>query len=132
MAIPIPATLRAAVVERAGGRCEYCHKPQISFYPHEVDHVVAVKHGGETTLDNLAFACFQCNRYKGSDLASIDPQSGAITPLFNPRTQQWADHFRLNGATIVPLTPEGRATVFLLRLNDPERIQERAVLNVKE
>lgn len=132
MAIPIPATLRAAVVERAGERCEYCHKPQISFYPHEVDHVVAVKHGGETTLDNLAFACFQCNRYKGSDLASIDPQSGAITPLFNPRTQHWADHFRLDGATIVPLTSEGRATVFLLRLNDPERIQERAVLNVKE
>ncbi|HET7089168.1 MAG TPA: HNH endonuclease signature motif containing protein [Anaerolineae bacterium] len=132
MAIPIPATLRAAVVERAGERCEYCHKPQISFYPHEVDHVVAVKHGGETTLDNLAFACFQCNRYKGSDLASIDPQSGAITPLFNPRTQHWADHFRLDGATIVPLTSEGRATVFLLRLNDPERIQERAVLNVKD
>lgn len=132
MAIPIPATLRAAIVERAGERCEYCHKPQISFYPHEVDHVVAVKHGGETTLDNLAFACFQCNRYKGSDLASIDPQSGAITPLFNPRTQHWADHFRLDGATIVPLTSEGRATVFLLRLNDPERIQERAVLNVKD
>lgn len=132
MAIPIPATLRAAVVERAGERCEYCHKPQISFYPHEVDHVVAVKHGGETTLDNLAFACFQCNRYKGSDLASIDPQSGAITPLFNPRTQHWADHFHLDGATIVPLTSEGRATVFLLRLNDPERIQERAVLNVKD
>jgi len=79
----VPAATRSAVIGRARGRCEYCHKPQISFYPHEVDHVVALKHGGETSLDNLAFACFQCNRHKGSDIASMDPQTGAITPLFN-------------------------------------------------
>ncbi|MGH2592732.1 MAG: HNH endonuclease [Anaerolineae bacterium] len=98
------------MIERARGRCEYCHKPQISFFPHEVDHVVALKRSGATTLENLAFACFQCNRYKGSDLSSIDPHTGAITPLFNPRTQLWTEHFRFDGATITPLTPEGRAT----------------------
>ena len=130
MSNPVPAVLRSAVIERAGGRCEYCHKPQISFFPHEVDHVVALKHGSATTLENLAFACFQCNRYKGSDLSSIDPHTGAITPLFNPRTQLWTEHFRFDGAIITPLTPEGRATVFLLRLNDLERTQERAALKV--
>ena len=128
----VPAATRSAVIERAQGRCEYCYKPQISFYPHEVDHVVALKHGGETSPDNLAFACFQCNRHKGSDIASIDPQIGTITPLFNPRIQEWADHFRFEGATVVPLTPEGRATVYLLQLNDPERVQERAALKVGE
>jgi 5-methylcytosine-specific restriction endonuclease McrA len=128
----IPAATRSVVIERAESRCEYCHKPQISFYPHEVDHIIALKHGGETSLDNLAFACFQCNRYKGSDIASIDPQTNLITPLFNPRAQEWADHFRFEGAAIVPLTPEGRATVFLLRLNDPRRVQERAALKVGE
>ncbi len=132
MSNPIPAALRNAVIERARGRCEYCQKPQISFYPHEVDHVVALKHGGGTTLGNLALACFQCNRYKGSDLSSIDPDTGGITPLFNPRAQQWTAHFRFDGATIAPLTPEGRTTVFLLRLNDLERTQERAALNVRK
>ncbi len=68
MTTALPIALRRAVIERAHERCEYCHKPQVSFFPHEVDHVVAVKHGGQTTLDNLALACFQFNRYKGSDL----------------------------------------------------------------
>ena len=60
----IPAVLRAAVVARAEGRCEYYLKPQIGFFPHEVEHVIAIKHGGQTATDNLALACFQCNRYK--------------------------------------------------------------------
>lgn len=67
----IPSALRNAVIERAQEKCEYCHKPQVRFYPHEVDHVIAVKHGGETKLENLAFACFQCDRYKGSDLHGV-------------------------------------------------------------
>ncbi len=104
----------------------------MTFYPHEVDHVIAQKHGGKTALDNLAFSCFECNRHKGSDLASIDPPTGKITPLFNPRSQQWQDHFRFDSASIVPLTPEGRTTVFLLRLNEEERLEERTALNVSD
>jgi len=96
-----------------------------------VDHVIAEKHGGATELDNLALACWRCNRHKGTDLTSIDPETGAITPLFNPRTQQWHDHFRLHGAVIEPLTPEGRATVALLQLNRPDRVEEREVLMAK-
>ena len=122
----VPAGLRRVVFERAAGRCEYCLYPErYSFLSFEVEHVVAEKHGGATTLDNLALACPYCNRHKGTDLGSLDPETGQLTPFFNPRTQDWADHFRLEGATVVPLTPEGRVTVAILRLNHPDRVQER-------
>ncbi len=126
----IPEALRRAVIKRARGRCEYCGKPQVSFFPHEVDHVIAQKHRGQTALDNLALACFECSRYKGSDIASFDPETGQLTALFNPCTQQWSAHFRYDAGLIVPLTPEARVTVLLLRLNDATRIQERIALNV--
>lgn len=116
------------MAERAQDRCEYCGKRQISFFPHEVDHVLAQKHGGQTTLENLALACFECNRYKGSDVASFDPHTGQLTPLFNPRQQKWDEHFRDEEGVIVPLTPEGRVTVMLLRLNEPTRVTERIAL----
>jgi len=122
----VPADLRQAVFERAGGRCEYCLYPEeYSFLSFEVEHIVAEKHGGTTTLDNLALACPYCNRHKGTDLGSLDPETQQLTPFFNPRTQQWADHFRLDGAAIVPLTPEGRVTSAIFQLNHPDRIQER-------
>jgi len=95
---------------------------------HEIDHVIAEKHGGPTNADNLALACALCNGFKGSDLASIDPERGDIVPLFNPRRDRWAEHFRLEGGRIQPLTPSARATVRLLQLNYPDRIEERALL----
>lgn len=130
MATFISTELRQLVVARAEDRCEYCRKPRLGFYAHEVDHVIALKHGGATMPDNLALACFQCNRFKGSDLASLDPQTGLITPLFNPRLQAWAAHFQADAGRLLPLTPEGRATVFLLRLNTPERVTERRALGL--
>jgi hypothetical protein len=48
-----------------------------------------------------------------------------LVPFFHPRTQVWATHFAWEGATIQPLTPEGRVTVTILRLNDADRIAER-------
>jgi 5-methylcytosine-specific restriction endonuclease McrA len=84
----IPADLRRQVIIRAYNCCEYCLLPDnLSFYPHEIDHIVAEKHGGETQIDNLAFSCWFCNRHKGSDLTSIDPETRIVTLLFNPRTQ---------------------------------------------
>jgi len=124
----IAEALRRAVIARAGGRCEYCGKPQVSFFPHEVDHVIAQKHGGKTVLNNLAFACFECNRYKGSDVASFDPQTGQLTPLFNPRAQPWDEHFRHDNGIIVSLTAEARTTAMLLRFNDLTRVRERIAL----
>jgi len=124
----IPVDIRRAVIERANGICEYCQKPQVIFFAHEVDHIIAEKHGGKTVLENLAFACFECNRHKGSDIASIDPELDKVTQLFHPRKQTWSEHFRFNQSAIEPLTPEGRTTVFLLRLNDAERVMERSAL----
>ena len=121
--------LRTEVRGRASFRCEYCGVHEDDTYlAHELDHVIAEKHGGLPTLENLALACFFCNRHKGSDIASIDPVSGDLTPLFNPRTQDWNEHFRLQGPRIVPKTPEGRVSVRVLQLNEQERLVERQTL----
>ncbi|MBA3823166.1 MAG: HNH endonuclease [Ktedonobacterales bacterium] len=131
MSSEIKAALRREVIARAQKRCEYCFIPDnvsFSFYPHEPDHIIAIKHNGATTSDNLAYACFDCNRAKGSNIASIDPQTGLLTPLFNPRIQIWSANFRHNGSIIEPLTPEGRVTVFLLKINAAERMSSRANL----
>ena len=129
MATYIPTALRQLVSRRAAGRCEYCliHE-KFSIYSHEIDHVVALKHGGQTAEENLVLACFLCNRHKGSDLTSIDPLSGEIVPLFNPRVQVWSDHLRLQDGYILGLTPAGRTTGFLLKLNEPNRLQLRQAL----
>lgn len=122
----IGAALRRLVEARARQRCEYCLLPAaVVFFSHEVDHVIAAKHGGETDAANLALTCWRCNRHKGTDLTSIDPETGAVTRLFNPRIQRWSDHFALHEGMLAGLTPEGRTTVRLLRINTAERARER-------
>ncbi len=123
------AELRRQAIDRAGKRCEYCliHQDD-AVASHQIDHVIAVKHGGATTSENLALSCVLCNLRKGSDLSSVDPVSGAVVPLFNPRTQIWFEHFRIENVTFVGLTPEGRTTVALLQLNSYERMSERREL----
>lgn len=125
----ISIELRTLVVLRAQESCEYCliHSDYAALV-HEIDHVIAEKHGGETETNNLAYACAQCNRFKGSDIATIDPQSGQIVPLFNPRTQNWNDHFRYDGAVIVGLSASGRATEKLLQFNQIDRVLLRREL----
>jgi hypothetical protein len=117
------------VRSRAGGCCEYCllHEDD-AFEPHEADHIIAEQHGGQTTENNLAFACWDCNRRKGPNVASVDPQTGEVVRLFDPRCDLWKDHFRLETFRILPLTLAGRATAALLRLNSPERLSVRATL----
>ena len=125
----IPAALRREVRARAWACCEYCRiNEDDAFFPHEPDHVIAVKHGGTTDSPNLALACIECNRHKGSDLASIDPEGGLIVALFNPRTDVWDDHFEARGGRIVPRTNVGRVTVTLLRMNAAARVEVREEL----
>jgi hypothetical protein len=121
--------LRGEVRERANERCEYCHLPDIDGgISQEIDHIYAEKHGGKTILENLCLSCWICNRYKGTDLTSLDPLNDEITPLFHPRRDVWSEHFHLNGAEIVPVTPQARVTVKLLKLNKQSRIEERRIM----
>ena len=125
----VPAELRRLVRARATGRCEYCRLLETaSFVLHEIDHIVGEKHGGETTDANLALCCTLCNRRKGSDLSSVDPQTGEVVLLFHPRKQIWSDHFRCDGPRLEPLTATGRATARLLNFNAEARVAERAAL----
>jgi len=130
MAVHDIRTFRPFVQARAQGRCEYCHIPEeADFIRFEVDHVIAEQHGGQTVLENLAYACFDCNRRKGPNLSSIDPQTWERTRLLHPRTQIWEEHFRLHvDGTIIGLTAEGRTTLRLLALNAPGRVRDRVDL----
>jgi hypothetical protein len=125
----ISTELRREVTARAGNCCEYCRLSQEdNTFSFQIDHVIAEKHEGETVLENLSLSCPNCNGYKGSDIGSIDRETGKLTPLYNPRTQNWDDHFQLSGPFIEPRTPEGRVTVRLLRFNRDAQITERRSL----
>lgn len=93
--------------------------------PFHVEHIVAKQHGGTDDPSGLAIACDRCNAFKGPNLTSIDPESRNIVLLFNPRRDNWGEHFAFEGGTIVGLTPTGRATVRLLQMNAPRRVQLR-------
>jgi hypothetical protein len=77
--------LRQFVVERAGGCCEHCHSPETaSFYPFQVDHIIAEKHGGPTIPGNLAWSCYYCNTYKGPNIAGWIRETDEVLRLFHP------------------------------------------------
>lgn len=125
----IPSELRRLVVERANSVCEYCliHEDD-TYFGCQIDHIISEKHDGVTEASNLAYACTFCNRHKGSDIASIDPETGSLVRLFNPRLDRWRDHFHLQGVEILPLSAVGRVTTRILNLNHAERLLERQAL----
>jgi hypothetical protein len=120
-------SLRALVRSRAGNACEYCRVPQEAtpLIPFHVEHIVSRQHGGTDDRGGLALACDRCNAYKGPNLTSVDPDTGSVTALFNPRGEVWSDHFVVQGGHIRGLTPTGRATVRLLNMNAPRRAELR-------
>ena len=121
--------LRHLVATRADYLCEYCLIAEAdTFFSCQVDHIISLKHGGGTEPENLAYACAFCNRHKGSDIASITLETGRLVRFYNPRADRWADHFRLNGDVIEPLTEIGEATARILGFNSRERIFEREAL----
>jgi hypothetical protein len=121
--------LREQVANRANRRCEHCRLPErCSALAFEVEHIIAQKHGGQTLLENLAYACRYCNAYKGSNIAGIGPSNGEVVPLFHPRRADWGDHFRWDGPELTGLTVSGRATIEVLRINHPEMIALRSSL----
>ncbi len=124
---PIPDDLRAQVIARAKGHCEYCQTPGVIVVEMEIDHIVPVSAGGLTTLDNLCLACVGCNGYKLAYVDGVDPQTGEIAPLFDPRRQVWGEHFEWGegGAVVIGLTATGRATVARLRMNRERMVAAR-------
>lgn len=128
--MPISADQRSRIARRAGFRCEYCLLSEDhAIKRHEPDHIIPRKHGGGDDDENLAWACFHCNRHKGSEVGAVDGDTGQLVPLFNPRQQLWTDHFVFTKGRIEPLTSVGRVTVLVLRLNKPDRVELRALLN---
>ena len=123
------ATTRELVRKRAANRCEYCHLPQEAtpFIPFHIEHIIAKQHVGETHDDpsGLAYACDRCNAFKGPNLSTIDPQTDGRVDLFNPRTDEWSEHFAISAGMVVGLTPIGRATARLLNMNDLRRVELR-------
>ncbi len=122
----ISTSIERQVQSRAADRCEYCRMHQsLQGATFHVEHVVPKSHGGESKLDNLAWACPGCNLRKSDRVKIPDPQTGKVASLFNPRVDGWNDHFRWVGYEVVGLTPIGRALVAALELNHPRRIRIR-------
>jgi len=118
--------IQRQVAERAAERCEYCRMHQaLQGATFHVEHIVPQSLGGDSRLENLAWACPGCNLCKSNRIEAQDPQTGQVVPLFHPRNDRWHDHFRWEGYRIVPFTPIARATATALDFNYPRRIYIR-------
>ena len=127
----ISESLRQAVEERAGGRCEYCKSlRKYSPQPFTIEHIIPLAKGGSNDMDNLAFSCGGCNGHKYQKTEALDPITGEISPLFNPRKDSWGTHFEwdANYLLIIGITPIGRATARTLQLNRQELANLREIV----
>jgi hypothetical protein len=123
----VDAATRNLVRQRADDRCEYCQLPQAAVEAtFHVEHIIAKQHMEDYDSPlNLAWACDRCNVNKGTNLSSVDPQTGSIVQLFHPRNDAWHRHFAFMGGKIIGLTAGGRATARLLKMNAPRRVRLR-------
>lgn len=125
----VSVALRQLVRTRAKSLCEYCLiNEEDTYFGCQVDHIISEKHRGTTQESNFAYACSYCNRNKGSDIGSIVWETQRFCRFFNPRVDQWKDHFRLDSIKIVALTPIGEVTTRILNFNHVDRLIERAEL----
>lgn len=127
--------MRSSLVElvwqRARRQCEYWRfSNKFGWLPFQIDHIIAQKHGGETIVANLALSCYYCNSFKGPNIAGIDPAGNPdiAVQLFHPRKDDWNSHFKWIGPELVGVTPSGRVTVAVLRINEPDAIAFRELL----
>ena len=124
----ISPALRRRVAETARFRCGYCLTSQEIIGPLlEIDHLIPESRGGTNDEHNLFLACPMCNSHKADRLDAIDPETGVATPLFNPRTEVWDEHFEwTHEASIIGgKTAKGRATVTALNMNHPDIVAAR-------
>ena len=128
--IYLSVDLRKIVKIRASEECEYCLRPAMfANESYHIDHIIALKHGGWSDLDNLAWSCSFCNTWKGSDLSTYLIEEGEIVILFNPRKHRWLDHFTLSETgEIEAKTKTGLGTIALLKMNEEEKVLERTTM----
>ena len=115
---------------RASYRCEYWRAPeQLVNSVFEIEHIYPRSLGGSDDDSNLAFACPCCNRRKSARATARDGLTGEEQFLFNPRTDRWIEHFRLDSDSgrIEGITAVGRATVVALDMNQPKQIGARLI-----
>jgi hypothetical protein len=125
----ISAETRRIVAVRAHHVCEYCLIAEAdAFFRFQIEHIISRKHGGLSELENFALSCVFCNRFKGSDIASLNPVTNELVRFYDPRTMRWREHFRLKEVFIEPLTEIGEATVRIFQMNHGDQILERLVL----
>lgn len=123
----ISASLRRLVIQRAENRCEYCGISQLGqVATFHIDHIIPVVAGGKTLSENLALACVSCSLRKGSRQSLQDAETGEVVSIFNPRQQDWKEHFAWNGFQVIGLTATGRSTVQALDLNRATMLAIRA------
>jgi HNH endonuclease len=129
----VTETIKTEVFRRANYKCEYCHiNETLSFFSFHVEHIVSLKHGGKTELDNLALACPICNLNKGSYIATLLPESVELVRFFNPRLDKWIDHFLLESSGLISAKSlVGKATIKILNLNHPDSIIERKEMLIR-
>lgn len=125
----VPESVRKWVRQRAENRCEYCymHQSWEPFHAYHIEHIIALQHRGTDDQENLALACHSCNLHKGPNLSSRDPDGDAVVRIFHPRIDRWEEHFEINNDRIAGISPIGRTTVFLLNMNDEQRLDLRRV-----
>jgi hypothetical protein len=129
--LTISIDLREEVKLRANKCCEYC-KSQDKYSPTDftIDHIIPESLDGTSEIENLAYACFLCNRLKSNKLKSFDTISQKWNPLYNPRIDVWDEHFAWSedATNILGTTTIGRCTVKELKLNRDKLIEYRNCL----
>lgn len=121
---------RRQIAEEAKYRCGYCQTQEVvSGIPLTVEHITPKAKGGSDDSANLWLSCRLCNEKKGTLIEAMNPETGDLVSLFNPRTQMWADHFTWSedGIRIIPKTIVGRMTIDVLSLNDELGVRARAI-----
>jgi len=117
----ISNAIRKHVRQRANLLCEYCHSSEESSTGRfTLDHLIPRSLGGGDHLDNLALACTRCNGRRYNFTNGTDPNTQTIVRLFNPRQDDWSDHFiwSQDGQRIGAISLIGRATLHRLDMND--------------
>ena len=94
------------------------------------EHIISLKHGGETISSNLAYACPICNSNKGTDIGTVLEDEDTFVCFFSPRKHDWAEHFKIEHGLILPKTSLGAGTIKILNFNASNRVMERLELIV--